>query len=91
MSLRVTFHDQGPADELAQTLQTGGFEAGVQRELFAGDDDAEDVVYVVHTDAPADEVADLLDEADAWIEVSDPMTGTSAPLDGTDLPDGPRR
>ncbi len=87
MPLRVTFHDSGDADELVTLLTTAGFEAGVVRERFAGDDDGEEVVYVVHTDAPDTEVAELVADRDAWIEESSPLVDGSA----ADLPRQPRR
>ena len=58
MPLRVTFHESSDADELVDLLTTAGFAAGVVRERFAGDDDGEEVVYVVHTDAPDTDVAE---------------------------------
>ncbi|MGH3506661.1 MAG: hypothetical protein ACRDO2_05595 [Nocardioidaceae bacterium] len=91
MTLRVTFHERHEADVLVQALLTGGYEAGMARERFAGEDDGEEMVHVVHTDAPADEVAELIDGVDAWLEVSDPMTGTSAVVEPEALPDAPRR
>ena len=91
MPLRVTFHDPEPADELVATLSTGGFDAAVARERFAGDDDGEEVVYVVHTDAPTADVEDLLTDEDAWVEESSPLTEAPPPADAGDLPDEPRR
>jgi hypothetical protein len=91
VTLRVTFHDPDEAEALAEALLTGGYDAGVVRERFAGEDDDEEVVHVVHTDAPPEEVAELVEGHDAWLEVSDPMTGTSATVDPEVLPDAPRR
>jgi len=86
--LRVTFHDADHADELVAVLTTGGFDAGLAKERFAGEDDGEDVVYVVHTDAPVADVEELLLDTDAWIEESSPLVDTSA---STQLPNEPRR
>ncbi len=80
MPLRVTFHESADADEIVETLLLAGFEAGTSRERFAGEDDGEAVVYVVHTDAPAGEIEEMIAEMDAWLEVTDPMSGTSAPV-----------
>ena len=91
MTLRVTFHESDEAQALAEALLTGGYDAGVVRERFAGEDDGEEVVHVVHTDAPPEEVAELVEGQDAWLEVSDPMTGTSATVEPEVLPDAPRR
>lgn len=88
MPVRVTFHESDEADELVSVLVTGGFDAGVAKERFAGEDDGEDVVYVVHTDAPAADVEELIADSDAWLEESSPLTEVSDP---TDLPAEPRR
>jgi 8-oxo-dGTP diphosphatase len=86
--VRVTFHEQHEADSLVQTLTLAGYDAGVSRERFAGDDDDEAVAHVVHTDAPADEVEELLGDSDAFVEESSPLT--EAPPDpGADLPSSP--
>jgi hypothetical protein len=90
LALRVTCHDSDDADRLVSTLLTAGYGAGVRRELFAGDDDAEAVVHVVHTDAPADEIEELVELLDAWVEVVEPLkTEEGAPP--MNLPDSPRR
>jgi len=85
--LRVTFHEQDEARSLVETLMLAGYDAGVSRERFAGGDDGEDVVHVVHTDAPAGEVEDLLGDTDAWVEESSPLTEAPPPED--DLPGSP--
>jgi hypothetical protein len=91
VTVRVTFHDADEADALVQALLTGGYDAGVARERFSGEDDDEEIVYVVHTDAPAAELAELVDGIDAWVEVSDPMSGTSAAVAPPPLPEAPHR
>ena len=88
--LRVTFHDQDAADGLVATLTTAGFDAGVTRERFAGDDDGEEVVFVVHTDAPAADVEDLVADSDAFVEKASPLT-EAPPPDAPQLPTAPRR
>ena len=94
MPLRVTFHDLDEADQLVAALTTAGFDAGTAKELFAGEDDGEELVYVVHTDAPADDVEELIRDSDAWVEESSPLidaSGATPPPDLPDLPDQPRR
>lgn len=98
MSLRVSCTEQQDAEELVRTLLTAGFDAGVTRERFAGEDDDEAVVYVVHTDAPAESVEEFVGGADAWVEEVDPLTAQSEVIGGVpeatdpvDLPDAPRR
>lgn len=78
MPLRVTLREAADADEIVETLLLAGFEAGTSREGSVAGDDEE--VYVVHTDAPAGEVEEMIDEMDAWLEVTDPMSGTAAPV-----------
>jgi hypothetical protein len=90
MALQVTCHHSDDADRLVGTLLTAGYGAGVRRELFAGDDAAEAVVHVVHTDAPADEVEELVEHVDAWVEVVEPLT-TAEAAPPVNLPDSPRR
>ncbi len=97
MPLRVTFHESDDADSLVDTLLIAGFAAGASRERFAGDDDGEAIVYVVHTDAPAADVRELVEDIDAWVEEVDPLTSNAAVTDPDadvpppDLPNAPRR
>jgi hypothetical protein len=86
MAVRVTFHEVDPAEDLVQTLTMAGYDAGVSRERFAGDDDGEEVVHVVHTDAPAAEVDELLGDSDGYVEESSPLVQPSG-----ELPDAPIR
>jgi hypothetical protein len=79
MPLRVTFHESEGADTLVDTLRIAGFAAGASRERFAGDDDGLEIVYVVHTDAPAAEVEELVVDDDAWVEEVDPLTSPPPP------------
>lgn len=88
MPVRITFHELDAADELVAVLTTAGFEAGVSQERFAGEDDGEEVVHVVHTDAPAAEVGELVGDTDAWVEESSPLIDNT---DATELPAQPRR
>jgi hypothetical protein len=98
MPLRVTFHESDDADSLVDTLLTAGFAAGASRERFAGEDDGEAIVYVVHTDAPTGDVEELVADLDAWVEEVDPLTSSAgavadpaADIQPPDLPDVPRR
>lgn len=85
--MRATFHDSGDAASLVETLTLAGFEAGVRQERFAGEDDGEATVHVVYTDAPAEEVDELIEGLDAWVEESSPLIEQPA----ADLPTQPRR
>lgn len=83
MALRICCRERQAADEFDQVLSTAGYTAELSTDPLA-----EDPVFVVQTDAPAELVAELLEDADdAWLEVSDPMSGTSAAID----PDRPAR
>lgn len=91
MAQRICTDDEAEADEFKETLALAGFAAEVTRERLAGDDDDESVQFVVQTDAEAELVAELIEDSQAWLEVSDPMTGTSATVNTDALPDRPRR
>jgi len=87
MAVRVTFHEPDEASSLVETLTVAGYDAGVSQERFAGDDDGEEVVHVVHTDAPASELEELLGDSDGFVEESSPLVQQP----GDDLPEAPRR
>ncbi len=91
MAQRICTHVQAEADELKSALVIAGFKAEVTRERLAGDDDDEGVQFVVQTDAEPELVAELIEDSKAWLEVSDPMTGTSATINTDALPDKPKR
>ena len=89
MAVRVTFHEADPAESLVETLTVAGYDAGVSRERFAGEDDGEAIVHVVHTDAPVAEVEELIgesDDRDGHVEESSPLVQP-----GDELPDAPIR
>lgn len=85
MPLRVTFSEAAGADEIVETLLLAGFEAGISRERAAFGDD-EEAVYVVHTDAPAGEVEEMIVGRRARLEVTDPMSGTATPVQTDPVP-----
>lgn len=92
MSLRAVFYDEDDAQAVAARLSADGFDARVERERLAGEDDEEDHPWAVVTDAP-EFVLDVLVEAhDGWLDPnadSEPVDVPTAPP--LDLPDGPRR
>lgn len=57
---RVHFDDPADADAAAQVIADAGHEVAVVKELFDGEDDDEDAVYIVATPAPASDVVALL-------------------------------
>ncbi|GAB3703676.1 hypothetical protein [Mariniluteicoccus flavus] len=91
MAIRIHCADAETADEFVETLTLGGFMASTEAERFAGEDDDEDVVHVVTTDAPVDAVTELVGDGDEFVEVSDPTTGVRAGVPATYLPNGPKK
>lgn len=85
--MRVVFHEEDEAEAVAARLRTDGFQAGVVREWFAGEDDDEDHPWAVVTDAPTFAVELYAEEYDAWVDEEAPAAHAQ-PLD---LPDAPRR
>ena len=77
----------------ADRLAGDGFEATVERERLAGEDDDEDHPWAVLTDAPAVVVEVYAEQHDGWLDADDelgagPVDVPPAPLE---LPDAPRR
>lgn len=91
MALRICCDEADEAQELFDALATSGYAAEVTRERFAGEDDDEAILHVVSTDAPAELVGELIEDSDAWLEISDPMSGTSAAVESDELPTQPRK
>ncbi len=84
MPLRISCRQSSEADELAGTLVTAGYDTGVHTEPPFSTLDDENVVHVVQTDAPAELVTELLQDFDAQLEITDPMSGTKAVVDPTE-------
>lgn len=81
MPLRISCQQSAQADELAKTLVTAGFDAGMHTEPPFVPADDENIVHVVQTDAPPELVSELLRDFDAQLEVTDPMLGTKATVE----------
>jgi len=103
-SLRAVFYEEDDARTVATRLIHEGFDAVVERERLAGEDDDEDHPWAVVTDAPELVVEVLVEERDGWLdrdppgaagEPTDTVDVPRAPLDvppaPLDLPDAPRR
>jgi hypothetical protein len=97
--VRGIFFDEEHARAAAARLRADGFDAAVDRERLAGEDDDEDHPWAVVTDAPETVLDLLVEEYDGWLD-SEPDSGgfearsarTSTTGDGPlDLPSGPRR
>ena len=78
------------AEAVVARLRADGFDAGVARERFAGEDDDEDHPWILLTDAPEFVLEVLVEQYDGWVEPLDdtPAASDVPPLE---LPDAPRR
>lgn len=56
----ISFHEEDEAEATIEALAGAGFYVEADRERFLGEDDDEEVVYLVLTDAPADEAKRLV-------------------------------
>lgn len=91
--MRAIFFDEDDAAAVAARLRRDGFEAEVQRERLAGEDDDEDHQWAVLSDAPAFMLEVLADAHDGWLDDEDhdqPDVRPAAPAP-LDLPTAPRR
>lgn len=66
--MRVFFDEEAQAVDAVRRLGDAGFEAVVDRERFAGEDDDEDRAWVVTSDAPTMMLELLADEYDGWVD-----------------------
>ena len=85
--MRAIFFDEGDAQAVVARLRTDGFEASLERERLAGEDD-EDQPWAVVTDAPAFMLEVLVDAFDGWL---DEVAAEPPALPPLDLPTAPRR
>ncbi len=93
MSLRAVFYEEDDAHAVAARLTHDGFDAHVERERLAGEDDDEDHPWAVVTDAPDFLVDVLVEQHDGWL---DHLGGEAPGIDvppppPLDLPAAPRR
>ena len=93
--VRAIFFDEDDAQAVVARLRADGFEAHVERERLAGEDDDEDHPWAVMSDAPAFMLEVLVDTHDGWLDEDDggPVTGAehSDPLPPLHLPTAPKR
>ncbi len=90
---RGVFDERDAAEAVVGTLLAEGYDAWVEREAFAGEDDDEDHAWAVVSEAPDLRLELLTEEHDGWFDVVEPApspggVGGPAPLD---LPRAPRR
>ncbi len=86
--VRAIFFDEGDAQAVVARLRADGFEASVERERLAGEDDDEDHPWAVTSDAPAFMLEVLVDAYDGWLDEVAPEPPALPPLV---LPTAPRR
>jgi hypothetical protein len=85
--VRGIFFDEDDARAAAVRLRADGYDAVVERERLAGEDDDEDHPWAVVSDAPEVLLDLVVEEHDGWLDV-DADAPAPAPLD---LPTAPRR
>ena len=90
--MRGIFFDEGDARAAVARLVADGYDARLERERLAGEDDDEDHPWAVLTDAPDIVLELLVEERDGWLdgEQDDPTPGWH-PQSPIELPTQPRR
>lgn len=95
--VRAIFFEEDQAQAVVARLRADGFEAHLERERLAGEDDDEDHPWAVLSDAPAFMLEVLVDAHDGWLDEDDgsgtvgeprEQGGPPAPLH---LPTAPKR
>jgi hypothetical protein len=89
--VRAIFFDEDDALAVVARLRADGFEATVDRERLAGEDDDEDHPWAVTSDAPAFMLEVLVDTHDGWLDEGEDSEATQPSLPPLDLPAAPRR
>jgi 8-oxo-dGTP diphosphatase len=90
VTVRAVFYEEDHARLVAARLRAAGFDAAMERERFAGEDDEEDHPWMLLTDAPSFMVDVLVEEHDGWVD-DGPDGVPRPPVAPLDLPDAPRR
>ena len=92
--MRAIFFDEDQARAVVTRLQADGFEAHIERERLAGEDDDEDHPWAVLSDAPAVMLEVLVDAHHGWLDEGGddgPAGEHGDPLPPLRLPTAPRR
>ena len=89
--MRAIFFDEDDAQAVVARLRADGFEARVERERLAGEDDDEDHPWAVVTDAPEFVLDVLVDQHDGWLDLERDLPPVDVPPAPLDLPEEPRR
>jgi hypothetical protein len=85
--VRGIFFDEDDAATVVARLRSSGYDAHVERERLAGEDDDEDHPWAVLTDAPELVLELLVDEYEGWLDVAE-ESPAQPPLE---LPTAPRK
>ena len=86
--MRAIFFDEDAARAVVARLRADGFEAHVERERLAGEDDDEGHPWAVVTDAPDVMLEVLVDTHDGWLDEGAEQIDPLPPLH---LPTAPKR
>ena len=89
--VRAIFFDEGDAQAVVARLRADGFEAELERERLAGEDDDEDHPWAVVSDAPAFMLEVLVDTHDGWLDEDHGPGEHGDPLPPLHLPTAPKR
>lgn len=85
--MRAIFFDEDDARAVVVRLRADGFEAHVERERLAGEDDDEDHPWAVVSDAPGFMLEVLVDTHDGWLDEGEEHIDPPPPLH---LPTAPK-
>ena len=88
--VRGIFFEEDAARAVARQLVSDGYDARVERERLAGEDDDEDHPWAVLTDARGFQLELLVDQYDGWLDTEGDEPSRPAPPP-IDLPSHPRR
>ena len=86
--MRGIFFDEDDATAVVARLAAAGYDARLERERLAGEDDDEDHPWAVLTDAPELVLELLVDEFEGWLDADPVERAVQPPLE---LPTGPRK
>ena len=97
--MRGIFFDADDARAVLNRLVRDGFDATMERDRLAGEDDDEDHPWAIRTDAPQIVLELLVDEYDGWLDEEDldrldrpgDSRSPKPPAAPLDLPTGPKR
>ena len=90
--MRAIFFEEDDAQAVVARLRADGFEARVERERLAGEDDDEDHPWAVVSDAPAFMLEVLVDTHDGWLDEDETaLAEHTEPLPPLQLPTAPKR